>query len=77
MAPNIEILNLNSVDVTDDVLLEIGKTCLKLEHVDLSNCQSLTCNGISQFLKVKKNLVSLNFEYNSYLDDDALVNLSL
>jgi hypothetical protein len=38
MAKNIKKLNLSKLMITDDVLIELGKTCENLRWIDLSDC---------------------------------------
>lgn len=38
LAPNIKELNLMAVPITNKVLVELGKSCKKLEAINISKC---------------------------------------
>lgn len=52
-APNIKELNLSSTGITDDVLIELSRSCEQLIAIDISKCKGLTEFGVKKFLESK------------------------
>jgi len=64
LAPNLQKIDLTSIEINDGALLELGKSCKNLTHINLSSCSLLTPRGISDFIRIKSDLELLNLEFN-------------
>ena len=51
LAPNIKELNLASTNIDNNVLIELGKSCKKLEAIDISLCHKVEEHAVLSFLK--------------------------
>lgn len=51
LAPNIKELNLTSVPITNEVIVELGISCKHLVSIDISLCHKLEEFAILRFLK--------------------------
>jgi hypothetical protein len=71
LAPNIKELNLASIPITNEVLIELGISCKKLEAIDISLCSQIEEFAIIRFLKNKPDLKKFICNHNEKAFTDA------
>lgn len=67
--PNIRRIEIPSTDITNVALYEMAQLQTKIEHLDISNCLSVTDSGLNFFLEKNPSLKWLNITNTPVLEN--------
>lgn len=72
ICPNIQAIDFQSCLINDVQIEEIAKLCPKLTHINLSNCNFITDNGLISIAQNCNRLTHINLNYNLQLTDFSI-----